>query len=123
MAPLSSIAAFAHVIGGLTNRSLCQHMVARWSPDHTTSQATYDLRRLRLKGLIRRIEGTHTYRVTPHGRSLATSLTKLAGRVLTPALTDLDVMRPEPPLPRALTTAWRAYERELDALIANQMAA
>jgi hypothetical protein len=54
---------------------------------------------------------------------MATFLTKLAARVIIPALTDLDDTRPQPPAPRPLTTAWRAYERELDALIAQQMAA
>lgn len=123
MAMLSSIAAFAHVIGGLTNKVLREHMAARWDPDYTSAQATYDLRRLRLKGLIARVERTNTYRITPHGRAMATFLTKLAQRVIIPALTDLDDSRPQPPAPRALTTAWRAYERELDALIAARMAA
>ena len=123
MALLSSIAAFAHVFAGLTNRSLREHMTSRWTPDYTTNQATYDLRRLRLKGLIERVEHTNTYRVTARGRSLATFLTTLAARVIIPALTDLDIVRPTPPVPGALTTAWRAYERELDALITAQMAA
>jgi hypothetical protein len=120
MALLSSIAAFAHVIGGLTNRTLRQHMAARWTPDYTTNQATYDLRRLRLKGLIARLEGTNTYRVTPHGRSLAIFLTKLAARVIVPTLTDLDhAINPQRPAPRPLTTAWRDYEHRLDDLIAS----
>jgi hypothetical protein len=33
------------------------------------------LRRLRLKGLIERIPGTHRYRVTPYGRQMATFFT------------------------------------------------
>ena len=123
MALLSSIAAFAHVMGGLTNRTLREHMAARWNPDYTTNQATYDLRRLRLKGLIERVEGTNTYRVTPRGRSFATFLTVLAARVTIPALTDLDPTRPTPPVPRPLTTAWRAYNQQLDQLIATRMAA
>ncbi|HVA43334.1 MAG TPA: hypothetical protein VNF50_07620 [Acidimicrobiales bacterium] len=93
MALLSSVATFAHVIGGLTNRALREHMVARWDPDYTSSQASYDLRRLLLKGLIERVEGTNTYRITPHGRTIATFLTKLAARVIVPALTDLIAKR------------------------------
>lgn len=120
MALLSSIAAFAHVMHGLTNRTLRQHMAARWSPDYATNQATYDLRRLRLKGLIERVEHTNTYRVTPHGRSLAIFLTKLATRVIIPALTDLDhAVDPQPPAPRPLTSAWRDYQHRLDELIAS----
>jgi hypothetical protein len=120
MALLSSIAAFGHVMGGLTNRSLREHMAARWNPDYTSAQATYDLRRLRLKGLIQRIPGTNTYRVTTHGHSLATFLTKLAARVIIPSLTDLaHPVGPRAPAPRPLTTAWRHYQQRLDELIAH----
>jgi len=73
MALLSSIAAFAHVFAGLTNRTLRDHMATRWSSAYSANQATYDLRRLRLKGLIERVEGTNTYRLTRRGRTVAHS--------------------------------------------------
>jgi hypothetical protein len=120
MALLSSIAAFAHVMGGLTNRTLREHMSVRWNPDYTTNQATYDLRRLRLKGLIERIDGTNTYRVTGHGRTFAIFLTKLAARVIIPTLTDFhSSLAPPPSAPRPLITAWHDYEHRLDQLIAT----
>ncbi len=115
MALFGSIAAFAHVIGGLTNKSLRAQMTAHWRTGYSSAQATYDLRRLRLKGLIERIEGTNTYRVTPHGLRVSAFFTQLAARVIVPALTDLaDLVRPSPPAPRPLVAAWRTYERELD---------
>lgn len=118
MALLASIAAFAHVIGGLTNKSLRAQMAGLWQPDYTSAQASYDLRRLRLKGLIERIEQTNTYRVTAHGIRIATFITQLATRVVVPALTDLaSLARPRPPAPRPLTLAWRAYEREIHNLL------
>lgn len=118
MALLGSIAAFAHVIGGLTNKSLRAQMTALWQPDYTPAQASYDLRRLRLKGFIERIDGTNTYRVTDHGLRIAAFFTQLAARIVVPALTDLAALaRPHPPAPRPLTTAWRTYERELHALL------
>jgi DNA-binding MarR family transcriptional regulator len=124
MALLASIAAFAHVIGGLTNRNLRQHMAALYDDGYTPARATYDLRRLRLKGLIERVDGTHTYRVTRHGRAIATFLTKLATRVIIPTLTDLTATTgPQPPAPRPLTAAWHAYEHQLDKLIADQIVA
>jgi len=88
MALLASVAAFAHVIGGLTNKSLRAQMAVLWSPDYSQGQASYDLRRLRLKGFIERVEHTNTYRVTSHGRRMATFFTKLATRVVVPALTE-----------------------------------
>ena len=65
MALLASVAAFAHIFAGLTNKALRAHMAALWQPGYSSAQATYDLRRLRLKGFIERVQGTHTYRVTP----------------------------------------------------------
>ena len=124
MALLASVAAFAHVIGGLTNRTLRQHMAMLWSPDYTQGQASYDLRRLRLKGFIARVEHTNTYRVTAHGRRMATFFTKLATRVVIPALTELDaLLRPPKATPRPVRDAWRAYEHTLDALVRKRLAA
>jgi hypothetical protein len=118
MALFGSIAAFAHVIGGLTNKSLRAQMAAHWRTDYSSAQATYDLRRLRLKGLIERVEGTNTYRVSALGLRVSTFFTQLATRVIVPTLTDLaDLARPSPPAPRPLVAAWRTYERELDKQI------
>jgi hypothetical protein len=115
MALLGSVAAFAHVIGGLTNKSLRAQMTAHWRADYSSARASYDLRRLRLKGLIERVGGSNTYRVTNHGLRVAAFFTQLATRVIVPALTDLaDMGRPSPPAPRPLAVAWRTYERELD---------
>jgi hypothetical protein len=118
MVLLASIAAFAHVMGGLTNRSLRAQMTALWHPDYRAAQASYDLRRLRLKGFIERVDGTNIYRVTPHGLRIAALFTQLAARITIPALTELAALaRPRLPAPRPLTAAWRAYERELDAAL------
>jgi len=115
MALLGSIAAFAHVIGGLTNKSLRAQMTAHWRPEYSSAQASYDLRRLRLKGLLERVEGSNTYRVTPHGLRVSAFFTQLATRVVVPALTDLaELARPSRPAPRPLVAAWRTYERALD---------
>ena len=118
MALLASIASFEHVIGGLTNRGLRQHMTDLYDPGYTAGRATYDLRRLRLKGLIERVPGTHTYRVTPKGRRIATFFTRLAARVVVPILTELDAA-PRPPrhAPIPVVAAWRAYDAELRKLL------
>jgi predicted MarR family transcription regulator len=61
---------------------------------------SYDLRRLRLHGLIARIPGTHTYAITPDGIRVAVFYTKLHQRLLGPLLaTD------KPPAPPQLRTA------------------
>jgi hypothetical protein len=118
MALLASMASFAHVMGGLTNKGLRAHMARLWHPDYSPAQATYDLRRLRLKGFIERVEHTNTYRATQHGLRIAAFFTQLASRVVIPALTDLAALaRPRPPAPRPLSAAWKAYEHELDNLL------
>ena len=53
---------------------------------YTQTQATYDLRRLRLKGLIDRVPKSHRYRVSPEGLRICLALTKLYQRVLMPAV-------------------------------------
>ena len=118
MALLASIASFEHVTTGLRNPVLRHHMADLYHPGYTARQATYDLRRLRLKGLIERVPGTHSYRVTPLGRCIATFFTRLAARVVVPVLTELDAgLRPPPAAPSPLVAAWRAYDAELHKLL------
>jgi len=122
MALLASAAAFAHIIGGLTNKGLWACMAALFQPGYRPAQATYDLRRLRLKGFICRPPGTNTYGVTPEGLRIATFFTHLGTRVVVPTLTDLaQLARPRPP---RLAAAWRDYERELISFVkCGQLAA
>jgi len=120
MALLASLAAFTHVVGGLSNARLCELMRSLLDRPYTTRQATYDLRRLRRKGFIERVEGRQLYRITERGRANATFFTKLAARVVVPTLSELEApLTPQSPVPRTLLSAWRNWERELDALIAH----
>ncbi len=91
---------------------------------YTSRQATYDLRRLKRKGLITRIPGRHRYQVTPLGRRVAVLFTKAYARVLTPGLAALDPQLPEELSTRSeLATAWRQLDRSLDHFIADGLAA
>lgn len=53
---------------------------------YSAAQMSYDLRRLRAKGLIRRLEGTHRYVTTPEGTSVALLFTKSYARFVRPLL-------------------------------------
>ena len=68
---------------------------------------TYDLRRLRLHGLIERIPHTNTYVLTPDGIRVAVFYTKLDRRLLHPLLAS---DRPPGPVEvrRALATIDKA---------------
>jgi len=49
-------------------------------------QMTYDLRRLRLNGLIRRLPHTHRYTLTDDGIRIAVFYTKVYNRLLVPVM-------------------------------------
>jgi len=83
---------------------------------YSAGQATYDLRRLRLRGFIERIEGTHRYRLTPWGLRTAFALVKLQTRIAYPALA-LDH------LTVALNPAAQRALRQLDSIYEGLVAA
>lgn len=70
---------------------------------YTASQMSYDLARLRLNGLIERIEHTNTYIPTAEGQRVAVFNTKLHSRLLRPPLAANAPPAP-PELRHALTT-------------------
>jgi hypothetical protein len=55
----------------------------------TQGRMSYDLRRLRLHGLIERTPGTHRYTVTDRGFRLAIFLTRVHNRLVRPGLAEL----------------------------------
>ncbi len=55
----------------------------------TQGRMSYDLRRLRLHGLIERLPGTHRYTVTHRGFQLAVFLTRVHNRLIRPGLADV----------------------------------
>ncbi len=86
----------------------------------TPGRMSYDLRRLRLHGLLARITGTQRYQLTPLGLKTALFYSRLYQRVLRPGLSFLHSKEPEhPPLQRAL----QKFEDEIIAFCEQQMAA
>jgi hypothetical protein len=81
-----------------------------------TGQMTYDLRRLRSRGLITRIPGTHRYQVTDHGLHTAKFLTTIHDRLLPTGLAE--IAAPEPASGR-LKAAATAYRKAIDTLTAT----
>ena len=119
MALLTCLCSHRHLFAGLTNKSL-RELVAALIPGYSARQTTYDLRRLRRKGLIRRAPGSQRYELTDHGRRIAVFFTKTYTRILNPSLTELDPTLPDEIAQRSpLARAWRAFEHALDARIAD----
>src|SRR5262249_1242252 len=77
MALLQAITGFTHLPRGFRNRDLRPHVEGLLGRHYSAPQMTYDLRRLRLKGLIHRIPKTHRYTATTYGLKVAFFYCKL----------------------------------------------
>lgn len=119
MALLACLCAFTHLIDGFTNRSL-RTLIAQLLPDYDARRMTYDLRRLRRKGLIRRLPRSNRYELTSTGRRLAVFFTKTYTRIVNPSLAELDPTLPDQIARRTpLGRPWREFEHALDQRIAQ----
>jgi hypothetical protein len=117
MALFQGLCGFAHLPQGFRNRDLRPQVAALLGLDATTytpGRMTYDLRRLRLKGLIHRIPTTTRYTVTTYGLRVALFYTKLYLRILRPAWAALVDRRDD--IPRPLHHALAAVQAEIDKL-------
>jgi hypothetical protein len=81
-----ALAATLTTATGITNKSLRALMTGLLHAPYAPGQMTYDLRRLRLAGLIQRIERTNKYALTPDGIKFAVFYTKLHNRLLRPLM-------------------------------------
>jgi len=92
MAVLEVLACHAYIPKNIGNRSLREAVAQRLAgvlDTYSSAQMTYDLRRLRLKGLIERIGTSHRYRLTQLGMRVVTFFTKLYHRLFAPGLAAL----------------------------------
>jgi predicted MarR family transcription regulator len=118
MALLMSLTLFQHLIDGFRNRDLRQQVADLLGVEvgeYGTGQMTYDLRRLRLKGLIYRPPKTNRYFVTPYGWKVARLFSRLEARVFRPAMamfTANDAVLPFP-----LRQSLDRVDAQLDLLI------
>ena len=115
MALTGALSYLVHAIGGFTNRSLRGLVAGLLGHDYTTGQMTYDLRRLRLHGLIERIPRTNTYTLTPDGTRVAVFYRKVHDRVLRPLVDASD----QPPAPIELRRAIATIDRVINDYITN----
>jgi predicted MarR family transcription regulator len=115
---------FSHVPGGFRHRDLRPLVAGLLSRDLTVYSRcamTYDLRRLRLHGLIERVVGTHRYTVTPIGLRVAVFYTTLHRRLL--QLGGSDLTDVPPPLRAAVGQLEAALHKLCHAANPNSQAA
>lgn len=113
MALTGALCCVVHAVTGFTNKGLRGLVAGLLDADYSANQMSYDLRRLRLHGLIEKIPGTNTYRTTPEGIRAAVFYTKLRGRLLGPLLNAGH----QPPAPIELRRALATIDRTLTSYI------
>ena len=117
MALFAALALFVPAACGFTHRTLRPLVAALLGvpeEQYTANQLTYDLRRLRLKGIIWRVPGTQRYVLTPYGRKVVLFFTRLHARVFRVGFAALD---PTAVIPSPLAEALAQVDREIDRLI------
>jgi hypothetical protein len=82
---------------GFSNHDLREQVAVLTGQMPTTisqGRMTYDLRRLRLHGMIQRIPKTHRYRITPFGLRAALFFTRAHARLYRPSVTQFSANAP-----------------------------
>lgn len=121
---MAAVVGFTHLLAGFDNPALVRAVTALLGFSYTSRQATYDLRRLKRKGLIVRLAGHHRYQLTALGRRVAVLFTKVYGRVLAPGLAQLDPRLPTNLANRSeLARTWRQLDRRLDQFTSEALTA
>lgn len=101
-----------HAVAGFTNKTLRALVAAHLDQPYTQSRMSYDLRRLRLHGLIQRLPHSNTYVLTADGIRVAVFYSKLQDRLLRPLL-EAD----KPPAPIDIRRALNTLEHAVNDYI------
>ena len=112
---LAALLVFGLLPVGFRNRDLRAHLAPLLGLDPalmTAGRMSYELRRLRLHGLIERIPSTHRYRLTDHGLATAIFFTRAHARLIRPALAEL--ADPDPPPTGPIRTAFNRLNAQID---------
>src|ERR1700678_707452 len=112
---LSVLVLFSFQLRGFTNqemRALLAQLLGLDPAQYPVGRMTYDLRRLRLHGLIERIPKSHRYDVTPSGLRIALFFSRTYARLLRPKLAQ--IMPGGPPGHSPLRTAFDRLHAEID---------
>jgi len=98
---------------GFTNKHLRVLIAGLLGSDYRPGQMTYDLRRLRLAGLIQRLPHSNRYRLTTDGIRIAVFYTKVHNRLLVP-LSAADQPQAPPEVRHALRVLDRHVGQSID---------
>ena len=99
---------FSLQLRGFTNqelRVLLAQLLGLDPANYPAGRMTYDLRRLRLHGIIERIPRSHRYQLTPEGLRIALFFSRTYARLLRPKLAEI-IPKIAPPIQTRLRTAF-----------------
>ncbi len=115
---LHALVLFRFLPNGFSNADLRQQLEPLRGRHTSPGSMTYDLRRLRIHGFIRRIPRSHRYEVTPTGLRSALFLTRTHDRLLRPGATAL---KPKAAYPHpVLSAAFANFEAQIDAWLRRE---
>jgi hypothetical protein len=112
---------FSLQLRGFTNqemRPLLAQLLGLDPANYPIGRMTYDLRRLRLHGIIERIPRSHRYQLTPVGLRIALFFSRTYTRLLRPNLAE--IMPQAPPGKSDLRQAFDRLESEIHACCERQ---
>ena len=111
---LNAVLMFVFVARGFTNAELRQSyavLLGKRTDEITPGRMSYELRRLRLHGLIERLPGSHRYRLTDEGLRTALFYTRVYSRILRPVMAP-----PIPIVPANSPAAHRSFSNAAAAV-------
>jgi hypothetical protein len=109
------LAVFSLQLQGFTNaelRVLLAPMLGLDPATYPAGRMTYDLRRLRLHGIIERIPHSHRYQLTPSGLRIALLFSRTYARLLRPTLAE--IMPQAPPSAARIRSAFDHLQSAID---------
>jgi hypothetical protein len=113
-AVLNAVLMFVFVARGFTNKDLRQQfavLLGKRADEISAGRMSYELRRLRLHGLIERLPRTHRYRLTDEGLRTALFYTRVYARILRPGMAPI-----VPAAPASSPQALRQFHAAEDAV-------
>jgi hypothetical protein len=113
---LHALVLFRLLPNGFSNADLRERLKPLRGVEVSPGSMTYDIRRLRLHGLIQRVPRTHRYEVTDSGLRYALFFTRCYDRLLRPGAA---AVFPGPVADSSLRTAFRRLESEVAGYVSR----
>jgi len=116
---LAALCLFLHLPAGFRNRQLRPHVADLLGMDrdkYSAAKMSYDLRRLRMKGIVCRVPGSTRWTLTPYGLRVSLFVSRLHARVLRTGFASANTQEITP-VTHPLRAALDQVETELNTIL------